>query len=315
MEACLIRAPGDVEVREVARPDPGPGQVVLRVAGCGVCGSDLAAWQGRPWFDYPFPPGAPGHEPWGVVEAIGEGVTGVSEGAPAAAVSHRAHAQYDIVDAPALVPIPDELAGRPFPGEALGCAMNVFRRSGITSASTVAVVGIGFLGAVVTQLAADRGARVIAISRRRFALDVGRTMGAHDTVTLDDDTSARVEDLTDGERCDVVIEAAGKQETLDAGAAITKTRGRLLIAGYHQDGTRTVNMQMWNWRGIDVINAHERDAAIYVEGMRLIADLMAQGRVDPSPLYTHEFPLARLGDAFRTAEERPDGFLKAVIRP
>ena len=72
-------------------------------------------------------------------------------------------------------------------------------------------------------------------------------------------------------------------------------------------------MQLWNWRGIDVINAHEREQAIYVEGMRLAAEAVAEGRLDPSPLYTHTFPLDRLDEALDAAGERPDGFVKALV--
>ena len=65
-----------------------------------------------------------------------------------------------------------------------------------------------------------------------------------------------------------MIEAVGKQEALDLANGITGERGRLMIAGYHQDGPRRVTMRLWNWRGVDVINAHERDPRTYVRGMR-----------------------------------------------
>ncbi|HWI41462.1 MAG TPA: L-iditol 2-dehydrogenase, partial [Verrucomicrobiae bacterium] len=90
-------------------------------------------------------------------------------------------------------------------------------------------------------------------------------------------------------------------------------RGRLIIAGYHQDGPRSVNMQLWNWRGLDVINAHERDPRVYVEGIRLAVEEVASGRLDIAPLCTHSFPLGELGAAYRAMMERPDGFLKAMI--
>jgi threonine dehydrogenase-like Zn-dependent dehydrogenase len=72
-------------------------------------------------------------------------------------------------------------------------------------------------------------------------------------------------------------------------------------------------MQMWNWRGFDVVNAHERDPAQYVAGIRAAVDLMCAGKIDPAPLFTHRFPLDRLGEALELARQRPDGFLKAVV--
>ena len=315
MRAAIVAGPGRVEVVDVPTPDPGPGQVLVRVEGCGVCGSDLPVWQGRPWFEYPREPGAPGHEGWGRVAALGEGAEGVAEGDRVAALSFRADAEYDVADAGAYVPLPEELADAPFPGEALGCAINVARRSGFEAGSTVAVVGAGFLGALLVQMAARAGARVIALSRRAYAREVARTMGAEETLPLDEDAAGRVEELTGGRLCDRVLEVTGKQEPLDLAARLTRVRGRLVIAGFHQDGPRQVDMQLWNWRGLDVINAHERDPARYLSGMREAARAVAAGELDPSPLYTHHFPLERIGEAFATAGERPDGFLKALVRP
>ena len=89
--------------------------------------------------------------------------------------------------------------------------------------------------------------------------------------------------------------------------------GRLVIAGYHQDGPRQVNMQLWNWRGLDVINAHERDPRIYLAGMQSAVEAVRAGRLDPAPLYSHRFPLSRLDEALTLSEERPDGFMKALV--
>ncbi|MGE5501622.1 MAG: L-iditol 2-dehydrogenase, partial [Ignavibacteriales bacterium] len=92
-------------------------------------------------------------------------------------------------------------------------------------------------------------------------------------------------------------------------------RGKLIVAGYHQDGPRQVNMWLWNWRGIDVINAHERDPAAYIDGIREAVEVVASGRLDPSPLYTHTYPLDRLDEALNATRDRPDGFLKAIVVP
>jgi len=309
--AAVIRESGSAELVEVPLPEPGEGEVRLRLEGSGVCGSDLPVWAGRPWFEYPQPPGAPGHEGWGVVDAVGPGVDGLSEGDQVAGLVYRAYADFDVARAADLVPLP-EGAG-PFPGEALGCAANVVRRSGIREGDTVAVVGAGFLGCVITQLAAGGGARVLAISRRGSALETAAAMGAAETIALEEPVGERVEELTGGELCDVVIEAAGVQATLDAAGPLTRTRGRLVIAGFHQDGGRQVDMQLWNWRGLDVVNAHERDPAVYVEGIREAAHAVAAGRLDPTPLYTHRFGLDHLDAALDTASERPDGFIKALV--
>lgn len=309
----MITGAGTLEMLDAPTPDPGPGQVRLALEGCGVCGSDLPVWAGRPWFGYPRDPGAPGHEGWGTIDAVGAGVTGLREGQRVTGLAYRCYASDAVADAAGLVVLPEALDGRPFPGEALGCAMNVFARSQIGPGDTVAVVGVGFLGALIVQLAARAGARVIAISRRPFALAVARQAGAAETVGIDEPVTERMQELTGGALCDVVVEAAGVQRTLDVAGPLVSERGRLVIAGFHQDGPRQVDMQLWNWRGLDVINAHERAPAVYVEGIRAAIAAVVDGRLDPEPLYTHRFALGRLDGALETASCRPDGFIKALV--
>jgi threonine dehydrogenase-like Zn-dependent dehydrogenase len=315
MRAAVLTGPGQVRVIDVPRPAPGPGQVRVRLEGCGVCASNLGPWAGPDWMRFPTEPGGLGHEGWGTIDALGEGVQDVSPGQRVAVLSYNAYAEYDLTSADAVVPLPPALAGRPFPGEPLGCAHNILRRSGIEPGQTVAIVGIGFLGALLTRLAASTGARVIAISRRPYSLNVAREMGAAEAIPLLDHHRIieQVKELTGGIFCDRVIEAVGKQWPLDLAAELTRERGRLIIAGYHQDGPRQVNMQLWNWRGLDVINAHERDQAVYIQGIRDAADAVITGRLDPDPLYTQTYPLDRLGEALDATRDRPDGFLKALV--
>jgi threonine dehydrogenase-like Zn-dependent dehydrogenase len=263
--AMAVRAPREASPVELPPPEPAAGQVVVRVEGCGVCGSSLPVWEGRPWFDYPLPPGAPGHEAWGRLR----------DGTRVAFLTQTGYAEEAAVDEATLVEIRDD--GAPFPGEALACAVNVVRRARIGPADRVAIVGMGFLGSAVAQLVPG------AVAVRR---------------------GTRVE----GE-FERVIECAGTQEALDTASGLVATGGVLVLAGFHQDGPRTVDVQSWNWRGIDVVNAHERDPAVVVSGMREAA----RGIFDVTRLVTHALPLARLGDAFELARTRPAGFVKAVV--
>ncbi|TFI58144.1 L-iditol 2-dehydrogenase [Sphingomonas parva] len=315
MRAAVLEGPGRMKVAEVDVPLPGAGQVRVRLEGCGVCASNLTPWQGPEWMQFPTEPGALGHEGWGVIDAVGEGVDGLAVGDRVAALSFKSYGEYDVAEADAVVKLPEALAGKPFPGEPLGCAMNIFRRSDIRAGQTVAIVGIGFLGAILTRLATDAGARVIAVSRRPFSLDVARRFGAVETIAMDDHWRIieQVKALTDGKFCDRVVEAVGKQWPLDLAGELVREGGKLIVAGYHQDGPRQINMQMWNWKGIDVINAHERDPEVAMQGIRDAVDAVASGRLDPSPLYTHAYPLERLGEALDATRDRPDGFLKALV--
>jgi threonine dehydrogenase-like Zn-dependent dehydrogenase len=264
----------------------------VQIEGCGVCASNMPVYLGRPWFEYPLPAGAPGHEGWGVEVVSGRRV---------ALVSYRAFAEYEAVPESTVVPIPSELDGLPFPGEALGSAMNVFARSNVRAGETVAVVGAGFLGLLLVQLCVGAGARTLVCSRRETGLALAREFGA--------ETPAEVPE----EGCDVVIEAGGVQETLDLAGRLCRVRGRLVVAGFHQDGHREIDLQLWNWRGLDVVNAHERDPRVYLEGIRAAAKAVVAGQLDPLPLYTHVLPLERLGEAFELARRRPEGFVKALV--
>jgi threonine dehydrogenase-like Zn-dependent dehydrogenase len=315
MRAAVLTGAGHAEIEHHRIPEPGPGAVRIRLEGCGVCSSNLPLWEGRPWFQYPAEAGSPGHEGWGIVDAVGPHVTTVSRGDRVAALSYRAYAEYDLAKADAVVPLPPTLEGRFFPGEPLGCAVNIFRRSDIQPGHTVVIIGVGFLGAVLTRLAHRAGARVIAVSRRPFALALARELGADLALPLEDHHKivASVMQLTGGEGAERVIEAIGLQWPLDLATDLTRVRGRLVIAGYHQDGPRQVNMQLWNWRGLDVINAHERDPAVYVQGIEGAVKAVASGVLNPARLYTHTFHLDQLSQAFELVRERPDGFLKALV--
>ena len=315
MRAAVLTGAGKLKIDEVPLPQPGPGQVRIRLEGCGVCASNLTPWEGPEWMNFPTEPGALGHEGWGVVDAVGEGVTSLAVGDRVGALSGKAYAQYDLADAAQVVRLPETLRDLELPLEPFGCAMNIFRRSDIREGMTVAIVGIGFLGACLVKLASDAGARVIAISRRQESLDLATKMGAAETIPMHAHWQIieRVRDLTGGTFCDRVIEAVGKQWPLDLAAEITREGGRLIIAGYHQDGPRQVNMQLWNWRGFDVVNAHERDPEVSLRGMREAVEAIDKGQLDPSLVITHRYPLERLDEALNATRDRPGNFVKAVV--
>ncbi len=316
MQAATLIAPLQIEIQEVPRPVAGEGEVVVQIEGCGVCASNLPPFEGREWFSYPMEAGQLGHESWGRVAQIGAGVSNLAFGQRVSMLSNHAYAQFDKAQCSAVVALPDALDGVSFPGEPLGCALNIFERSQIKAGDVVAIVGIGFLGALLTQMAKRVGATVYAISRRPFSLEFARQFGADELIEMDDHWRIieTVKNLTGGRFCDVVIEAVGKQWPLDLSAELCRERGRLVVAGYHQDGLRQINMQLWNWRGLDVINAHEREEAVYTRGIARAAQAVADGDWNPAPLYTHVFPLESLGEALTLTKNRPDGFMKALIQ-
>jgi threonine dehydrogenase-like Zn-dependent dehydrogenase len=315
MRAAVLAEPRRIEIRNVPIPRPADGEVRVRVEYCGICSSNLSPWAGAPWFSYPFPPGAPGHEASGFVEEIGVGVSNLRIGERVATLANQAFAEQLVARAENVVSISRLPSQSLFLGEPLGCAVNIFKRAQIRKGDWVAIVGMGFLGAILLQLCLREGAQVIAISRRPFALRIATKLGAEHALEMTGRPSVvtDIRRITSEHLCDVVIEAGGVQPTLDLAGDLCRTRGRLVIAGYHQNGPRMVNMQHWNWNGLDVINAHERDELIYIQGIQQAADMVARGAIHLEGLITRTFPIRQIEEGFRLAEERPEGFMKGIV--
>lgn len=313
--SLVLEAPKKLKVEEAALPEPKAGEVRIKLEGSGVCASNIPVWEGREWFSYPVSPGNPGHEGWGVIDALGEGVEGFEVGDRVTALSYNAYASHDLAEAANVVKLPSSLDGKAFPGEPLGCAMNIFFRSDIKEGQTVAIVGCGFLGLLLIQLAKSAGARVIALSRRAFSLEAAREAGADETILMDDHFRIieTVKQLTGETFCERVIEATGKEWPLNLSIELTAERGKLIVAGFHQDGMRNLNVQLLNWRGIDMISAHERDPKQYIKGIEAAIKAVEEGKMDPFPLFTHSFTLEDSEEAFQQLTGRPDGFIKALI--
>jgi threonine dehydrogenase-like Zn-dependent dehydrogenase len=312
MKAAQLIAAKQVAIVERPQPTPGPSQVLVRVLGCGVCGSDLNAWRGVSGVQLPLAAGAPGHEVWGEVAEAGPAV---GRGAPAVGrkvtgLVQGGYAEYALAEADALLDVPAYFGDRILLGEPLACAANVVRRSGWRAGQRVAVVGFGYLAALVIQLLLPRGqGEWVAVSRRPESRALALELGA---------TAAHGFEAVPPELWDsfpIVIEAAGVQHALDYATWLTAYGGRLVIAGYHADGPRTVNLQSWNWKGIDVVNAHERRPEVYLQGLRDGLRRVEQLGLDLSALISHRWPLEHLADALAAADARPPGYLKGVVLP
>ncbi|MEX0721653.1 MAG: zinc-binding dehydrogenase [Balneolaceae bacterium] len=315
MKAATVVMPGLIQLQQIIIPTPAPDEVLIKLEGCGLCSSNLPPFEGRDWFQYPLEKGSLGHEGWGVVEKTGYEVENIKTGDRVSALSYHAFAEYDVAKESDVVKLPPALEDKPFPGEPLGCAMNIFERSQIQEGQTVAVIGAGFLGCLLIQLAKNKGARVLAISKRKSSLEMARECGADEIIPFEENEHIiqQVKEFTGGDFCDRVIEATGKQQPLELAGELTAIRGRLIIAGYHQDGLRKVNMQLWNWRGLDVINAHERDPQQYIGGIRKAVQAIEKEELNPYPLFTHRFHLENISKAFEALKNRPEGFIKALI--
>ena len=253
MRAMVVRNPGGpIEAAELPIPEPGPGEVRLRVHACGICHSDvLTVAGGWPGIAYPR---APGHEVAGTVDALGAGVTGVQPGARVGVGWHGGHdgtcpscmrgdfitcrnarmpgisydggyAEYMIAPANVLAPIPDALSFEE--AAPLLCAgittYNALRHSGARAGDVVAVLGVGGLGHLGIQYARAMGFATIAIARGRDKEELARELGATDYIdSAADDVAAQ---LQAHGGANVVL------STITSGKATTPVLGGLAVDG------------------------------------------------------------------------------------
>jgi 2-desacetyl-2-hydroxyethyl bacteriochlorophyllide A dehydrogenase len=312
VRVAVLNAPRQLELVEQPLREPGPGELLLRVANCGVCASELDMWEGRAEIEYPR---FPGHEVSGTVERAGAGVTAFVPGdAVAAWVTERGFADYVVVNAGycfAAEQVPLDLAL----AEPLACAVNAVERAAPALGDDVVIIGAGFMGNLVQKLVQLKGPRsVIVADTRPDALERARRLGATRVVDVRTEALADVvRAQTDEEGADVAFEVTGAQGALAALGEVTRMSGKVVIVGFHQGGGREIPLGLWNWMAFDIVNAHFRDIDTIMHGMRVGMRLLTSGRLSLADLVTHRFALEDVNQAFALAVEKPPGFVKATV--
>jgi alcohol dehydrogenase, propanol-preferring len=265
MKAAVLRAFGKpLSIDDVDDPRPGRGEAVINVMACGIDGTDLKLLDG---FGYtPELPFIMGHEPAGLVEAIGEGVTAFTPGDRVVTYNflippespwyesdreqlcpdmqgvigvkglNGGYAERLLVPAHQLVRIPEAIAWQ---DAAVHCdagvtAYHAVRRSRLALDETVLVIGVGGVGSFVVQFAKLAGVRVIVAERTRAKLDWARELGAAEAVASNDIDQA-VRELTDGRGVDCVLDIVGTEKTMAAAIDAVSVGGRIVVVGYTPD--------------------------------------------------------------------------------
>jgi threonine dehydrogenase-like Zn-dependent dehydrogenase len=316
MRFSQLIAPRTSEVATATTPNPGPGEVLVHIAACGVCASELHPWaEGVATYPHRF-----GHEPVGVVAGVGEGVTGLREGDRVTGLFNQAYAEYHLASSDRILKVPDGVKDESALGEPMACLVNAQRRTPVELADRVALIGLGYMGLGMLQLLKLRGPRqIVAIDMREEARDMALKLGAseawHPDEVPDWARLTRFADWNSDRAFDVVIEGSGTQAGLTLAGELVRPHGVLSILGYHQGGDRQVNVGMWNWKAIDVVNAHVRRMADLMESMRIGLELSAAGLIDLGVLVTNTYGLDQVDAAYTDLQTKPPGFLKAVIRP
>lgn len=313
MKQSVLFEPQHSRLEERPAPAVGPRDVLVKVRACGVCASELHGWRG----DSGSYPREFGHEVAGEVAEVGAEVTHVKPGDRVTGLFQKGFAEYALTTADRVTPIPVNVGYDEVLGEPVSCIISAARRTRIEHGDTVALVGLGFMGLLMLQAIRLRGpARIIAIDVRPEVLAMARKYGADETLTpdavADELKLTRWVDL--GKRgVDTAIEASGTQAGLTLAGQMVREHGMLSILGYHQGGLRQVDMELWNWKALDVLNAHERRADYQMDCMRRGLALEAAGKLDTASLVTHRVGLDRVDEAFNALNTKTPGFIKAVI--
>ncbi len=174
------------------------------------------------------------------------------------------------------------------------------------------------MGLLMLQAMRLKGAgRVAGIDIREEAHRAAERFGADEVMTPDqvpDDLKMTDWSQLGGDYgVDVAVEASGTQAGLTLAGQMAHEHGVLSIVGYHQGGPRKVDMELWNWKALEVLNAHERRTDYQMDCMRRSLTLLAAGKIETSSLVTHRFELDQVDEGFRALSAKPPGFVKAVI--
>lgn len=345
MKAAVLNEPGDLEIRDVDVPEPGPGEVLVRVRACGVCGSDLEirdhGWEGA---EFPF---IMGHEWTGEVADLGPETYHFEVGDRVASEPHEGcgmcrnckvgkytaclnygdfskghqhhgftvdggYAHYCVIPESNLHELPENMSFQE--GTLLttaACSLYAVERADVSAGDFVAVLGPGAIGLLAAQIANYRGASEVLVSgTRESRLEAARDLGADYTVNVhEEDPAERANELTDGVGPDVVIEAAGVHQAQQQAVEMVRRGGNVGLVGNPGEGIAELDTQWIVSGDLDVVG-------VKAEGMnstQRVTRLMSKREFETEPLLTHEYDLEELPEAMSTFENRDEGAIKVVV--
>jgi threonine dehydrogenase-like Zn-dependent dehydrogenase len=218
------------------------------------------------------------------------------------------------LDADSILRVPAGFEPEHVIGEPLADLEEALSRTSISPGSRVAVVGLGFMGLGLVQLAATRlPALLVAVDPNPAARARALSLGAHEAHHPDELPEAFISSSGQRElRMDVVVEAAGVTSALATASSLVRPYGTVCVVGYHHSGDAPMDMNLW-YKGVTIVNgfspSRPRTLKAMADGLAMVAD----GRFSYRPLITHTFSLDQVDEAFALMDERPEGFVKGVV--
>ena len=310
MKAMVLRAPSDLVLDEVARPQPAAGQVLVRITHSGVCGTDYKIFNGSIRVPYPL---IPGHEMAGERVDTGERVIidpetfdgtcyycqkGHTNLCPNGTLIGRdvngGFAEYLQVPLAQVHRLPDSIDDRTAPMiQVLTTCLHAQRQVETFPGDTVVVLGLGVTGQLHVQLAKARGARVIGITRSSEKRAMAERLGADVTIPGGDDAIQKVRELTEGRGADLTIETTGIMNQLAASVHMTRFGGKVLMFGIFTVKQGDLPFYDLYFKEISLISARVAKPEDYTACI----DLVARGQVQLEPLVSDVMPLGSLKEA------------------
>lgn len=340
MKAAVFKGPKQpLAIEEVERPTPKAGEVLVKVAACGVCHTDLHYIDhGVPTFKKP--PLILGHEPSGTVAELGPGVSNFELGArvllPAVLSCGAckfcrtgreniceqmvmfgnnidgAYAEYVIAPAKDIFPLPDSLplAESAIIADAISTPFHaVINRGEVQPGMSVVVYGCGGVGSSVVQIAAGVGATVIAVDISDAKLERAKSLGAQYTFNpqREEKLGKQIKKLTGG-GADVAIEAIGNPQTIQAAFGVLRKGGRLVVVGYTAENITlsAAKIMYFEMEVVGSLGCRPVDYPRIIEMARL-------GKIRVADLVTHRFPLDKIEQAFDLLRKGDESVLRAII--
>jgi L-iditol 2-dehydrogenase len=337
MRVARLYAWGDVRVEMVPVPRPGPGELVVRITACGLCGSDVLGW-----YVAQKAPVVLGHEPVGTVAAVGDGVTQFRAGqrvfvhhhAPcmrcvecqrrlwsscatwrATRLEPGGFAEYARVPAPNVahdvLPLPDSLADETATFiEPVACCLRALDKARGRAGDAVFVVGLGAMGLLLGQLARLRGAGVVFGSDPLAARRAGAARFGMEALDSRGDPAAMLRARTGGRGADVVIVTPGTTAAVGAGLAAAAPGGRVVcFTPLDPAVPLMLDQSTLYFREVELLQSYSCGPDETRAALRLLADRA----IDVESLITRRVPLEGVADALLRAHDA-DG-IKSVVLP
>ena len=352
MKAARWHGRGDVRVEDVPRPSPGPGELLLQVSWCGICGTDVEEFLAGPAIipvDVPngltgrVAPITLGHEFVGSVAALGAGVTGFAIGervapevvlfcdrcffcrrheyalclnwAALGLMADGGLAEYAVVPAFSCARLPESLSDEEGAlVEPTEVAVRAVRKSDLRLGESVAIVGGGTIGLLVLQVARAAGAgAAYLIEPRASRRELGLCLGATAAFAPEQsDWQSELRAACAGVGPDVVFECAGVSESADLAVRTARKGGRIVLVGIHAERVPVSTLEV-------IVGEKRLIGSVqhhFDEDLPAAVQLLADGKVQVQPLITGREPLERVVTAgFRALADQPGQHLKILIGP